>query len=356
MTEAELLKKKQKNFRAVGYALFAVAMGLLIARILSNLLYGYLDGKMSELTLEIVIDVVFTVLVQVVSLVIIPFTIYKLTLKTTTKDVLFMSNYAKTDWRICLCAFGIGACGLFVTMFVSTIWQSILISFGYSYSSSTVMPDSFNFFHFLLMMTLTAVLPALCEEFVNRGLFLNVLRNSFGVPLTIVLAGIGFGLFHQHVSQVFYTALMGALLAYLVLTTKSIWPAVIVHFTNNALSVVLDFWDTYNLFGSNPYDIINTLIQTAPIVILLFVAGCVALIFLLLKTIKRIHARSFSDKFLKMLSGEIIDGNAISGIASPYVTADFARYKPCAKDWVFYIGAVFVTVINTLFTFIWGLF
>ena len=238
MTEAELLKKKQKNFRAVGYALFAVAMGLLIARILSNLLYGYLDGKMSELTLEIVIDVVFTVLVQVVSLVIIPFTIYKLTLKTTTKDVLFMSNYAKTDWRICLCAFGIGACGLFVTMFVSTIWQSILISFGYSYSSSTVMPDSFNFFHFLLMMTLTAVLPALCEEFVNRGLFLNVLRNSFGVPLTIVLAGIGFGLFHQHVSQVFYTALMGALLAYLVLTTKSIWPAVIVHFTNNALSVL----------------------------------------------------------------------------------------------------------------------
>ena len=47
MTEAELLKKKQKNFRAVGYALFAVAMGLLIARILSNLLYGYLDGKIN---------------------------------------------------------------------------------------------------------------------------------------------------------------------------------------------------------------------------------------------------------------------------------------------------------------------
>ena len=109
MDSTELLKNsKQRRFRAAGIVLFCVALGLLLARIGANLLSRALTGKMDEVTLEIVLDVVFTVAVQVVSLGLVPFLVYKLYLKENTVEVFRLSNYRKVDWRIILCSFVIG--------------------------------------------------------------------------------------------------------------------------------------------------------------------------------------------------------------------------------------------------------
>ena len=286
MDSTELLKNsKQRKFRAAGIVLFCVSLGLLLSRIGANLLSRALSGKMDEVTLEIVLDVVFTVAVQVVSLGLVPFLVYKLYLKEKPSEIFRQSNYRKVDWRIILCSFAIGFCAIFVTIFVSSIWQSLMIViFGYTPSSSTVMPENFSVWHLLLSLVLTAVCPAIFEEFVNRGIALNVIRNSCGRFLTLLLAGVMFGLFHQHVLQVFYTMLMGILLAYLTLRTRSIWPAVVVHFTNNALSVIMDFLDTYSAFS--PLEWIGNLMGNAYPAFILFVllmAGIMVLMIMIIK-------------------------------------------------------------------------
>lgn len=86
----------------------------------------------------------------------------------------------------------------------------------------------------------TAVLPALVEEFIFRGYIFGALRPH-GEGIAIVLSAILFGLFHGNIIQVPFAILLGLPLAYVVSLTGSILPAVLLHFANNLMSVLLSW-------------------------------------------------------------------------------------------------------------------
>lgn len=86
----------------------------------------------------------------------------------------------------------------------------------------------------LLML---AVTPAFCEELLFRGYAQRQFERSTGVAGGILLSGLLFGFFHFRLSQVLPLSVLGLYLAYLVWRTGSLWPAVLVHFANNAFSV-----------------------------------------------------------------------------------------------------------------------
>ena len=90
---------------------------------------------------------------------------------------------------------------------------------------------------FLLLMM--AVTPAICEEIMFRGYIQRQFERSIGVVWAIVLTGIIFGLYHLRLTQVLPLAVIGIYLSYLTWKTGSLWPAVIVHFLNNAFSIAL---------------------------------------------------------------------------------------------------------------------
>ncbi len=87
----------------------------------------------------------------------------------------------------------------------------------------------------------TAILPAIIEEMVFRGYILGALR-AHGDGLAVVLSAILFGLFHGNVLQIPFALILGLAMGYLVVLTDSIWPAVLLHFTNNLMSVLLNFF------------------------------------------------------------------------------------------------------------------
>lgn len=337
-----LLRQRQKQFRATGLVLFEAAMGLLIARIIANVISPYMDDR--------TLDLVFTILMQVVFLVIAPFFTYKLVLGKSVKDTLTFSNIRKPNWKIMLLCIPLGMCVIMATVGVSLIWQSILIMFGYIPSSSpTVFPENFMIGMLLMDLFLTAVLPGLCEEFTNRGGFLTTMRGSFGQTQTIILCGIAFGLFHQNVTQVFYTSLFGMLMATLTIKTKSIWPAALVHFMNNGLSVYSDYAMYYNLpFGNIMNWAEGILIDHFGLAsaIYMVVVACGVFIFWLILSI----AKKDNDKKRELLQSEAGEGESA---ALPL--EDKVLYKPVASDWAFYIGALVVTCITTLCTFYWGI-
>jgi sodium transport system permease protein len=90
-----------------------------------------------------------------------------------------------------------------------------------------------------------ALTPAICEEALFRGAILHGLRQRFGVQASCVLTGLLFGILHGDVWRLLPTTLLGTLLSWVVLTTGSIVPAMVIHAINNGSLVTLGYfgWD-----------------------------------------------------------------------------------------------------------------
>ncbi len=94
----------------------------------------------------------------------------------------------------------------------------------------------------LWLLLVLAATPAICEEFLFRGILLAGTRRHFSFHRVVLLNGIVFGAFHLFSGGVFRfltTAWLGFLLAWVVLRTGSIWTGVLMHFINNGSVVVL---------------------------------------------------------------------------------------------------------------------
>ncbi len=81
-----------------------------------------------------------------------------------------------------------------------------------------------------------AVMPAICEEMLFRGVVLHGYRNH-SMKTAIIMNGVLFGLFHLNGHQFVYTFFIGVALALVTWVTGSILPAMVMHFLNNYFSV-----------------------------------------------------------------------------------------------------------------------
>lgn len=91
----------------------------------------------------------------------------------------------------------------------------------------------------LIMLLVTAVMPAVGEEILFRGLIFGSLRYRHGIKIAIVVSAIVFGIFHMSLVKFIPTALLGACFAYIVWKSGSIYISMCLHFLNNALSMLI---------------------------------------------------------------------------------------------------------------------
>ena len=231
----------KKQYRTVALTVFIIAVLSLVLRIVSYYInLATMNWDMDDAWYSIILEAMFTVPMQIGVLLVLPFLMYKLTLKKSFSGVMKFSGVRKSNLTICLLMIPLALCCYLVSMHISTIWQIFLMIFGYTPpAGDAALPEVFNIGHFLLMVFLTAVLPGVCEEFANRGGLLTVIRSSHSKAYTVIIVGIAFGLFHQNIAQLVYTAVLGSLMAYLTLTTGSVLPAIILHFSNNFIAVIL---------------------------------------------------------------------------------------------------------------------
>jgi membrane protease YdiL (CAAX protease family) len=88
----------------------------------------------------------------------------------------------------------------------------------------------------LVSVAVIAVLPALCEELVMRGLLLPSLAAVVApLPAVVLTAGV-FALIHFDPIRLLFTFVLGLVLGQLRVRTGSLWPPVVVHLTLNALT------------------------------------------------------------------------------------------------------------------------
>ncbi len=87
---------------------------------------------------------------------------------------------------------------------------------------------------------LMAVVPAVCEELAFRGFIFGGLVRQKGRLRAVVVTAVMFGVSHGVLQQSIAATLMGLLLGWIALRTGSVLPGILIHFTNNALSVSLE--------------------------------------------------------------------------------------------------------------------
>ncbi|MDE6690800.1 MAG: CPBP family intramembrane metalloprotease [Clostridia bacterium] len=84
-----------------------------------------------------------------------------------------------------------------------------------------------------------AVIPAVMEEILFRGILLNNTEEGAGSVRAILLSGFCFALYHGSVEQTIYQFICGCLFAFLAVRSRSVAPTVVIHFLNNAVIIVL---------------------------------------------------------------------------------------------------------------------
>jgi len=91
----------------------------------------------------------------------------------------------------------------------------------------------------MVNLLMIAILPAIGEEFLFRGVLLRLFREWTGnIHIAVIISAFLFSAIHLQFYGFLPRFILGLLLAYLFVWTGSIWVPVLVHFFNNGIAVV----------------------------------------------------------------------------------------------------------------------
>ena len=135
-----------------------------------------------------------------------------------------------------LLAFGL----LFGLGNVNELFLSFLKKFGYEVPQNT-LPSMRNAGEYLLTVFCVAVLPAVMEEALFRGVVLGGLRGR-STLFAVLVSGLYFSLFHQNPAQTPYQFLAGAAFAFAAIASGNLFITVAAHFCNNLYILSAEFF------------------------------------------------------------------------------------------------------------------
>lgn len=126
---------------------------------------------------------------------------------------------------------------LFCVSELSTLFLSLLEKLGYTPREQSSYLPSLDGGKIVAALLVIAVLPAVFEELLFRGIILKGARNSMGDIRAIFIVGFCFALFHGSAEQTIYQFICGCAFAFLAVRAGSILPTILMHFINNALII-----------------------------------------------------------------------------------------------------------------------
>ena len=121
---------------------------------------------------------------------------------------------------------------MFSLNFVNNAFVAFLGLFGYELPASSL--PSLEGGGFVGVLIVVALLPALLEETIFRGIILEGIKD-IGTVAVCLLGGVLFCIFHQNPAQTVYQFVCGAAFTLLAVRADSLLPTVLIHFVNNAV-------------------------------------------------------------------------------------------------------------------------
>lgn len=126
-----------------------------------------------------------------------------------------------------------------VVMIISGIYSVFAVKF---LPEEAELLEAFDYLFSNMSLTyqllVIAIIPAVIEELLFRGLFLSAFLEHFKPFKAMVWTSLMFASMHFSLLKLFPTFMLGMVFAYTAYKTKSILPAIALHFINNGFSVV----------------------------------------------------------------------------------------------------------------------
>ena len=371
-------QRKKSVFKT--YLIYFISMSLFCGvRIVSSLGVGdNLNAPWS--------DIVFTSIIQIGVMFLVPFILYMLFIGVTPKQVFKTCNFSRPNVSTIFISIALGVILFLINLVVSSIFNGIIDFTGYQtpFYFGEVIDGDYSVLSFFLNVILVAVLPALCEEFLHRGILLQGTKH-IGFYKAIIISSVCFGLIHFNVGQVGYAIVLGIVMGFCSVVAKNIWVPIIMHFMNNFIAIYLDFATENGWLLGNYSDLIGKLssLNIVAVSVICFIAlSLIVIILFYLVTLlyrqsilKKVNTaiEKVYDKDLNMrdtpvliekskVIHEMLENNTMINLnyqemKSPIevvMPKQKEIYTPTFKDNIFLICSLFLGGIITLFTFLWG--
>ncbi|MBE0647555.1 MAG: CPBP family intramembrane metalloprotease [Bacteroidales bacterium] len=112
---------------------------------------------------------------------------------------------------------------------------------------------------FLLNILMIAILPAIGEELLFRGLLQRLFHEWLGnIHIAIILTGVLFGAMHLQFYGILPRVVLGILFGYLFYWSGSLWIPIFAHFLNNAVAVTVSFLEKNGMTSTSLDEFGNT--------------------------------------------------------------------------------------------------
>lgn len=138
----------------------------------------------------------------------------------------------------------------------------------------------------ILTVIIVAVMPAICEEALHRGVILHFFGKIKSTWLIVLIMGIIFGIFHLDPYRFLITALLGGAITYVAVKTHNILLCALFHFVNNlpaaitsafAQNITSNELTDLNMMFINPMIIVGGAMLLTSVAPLLLLAGTILL-------------------------------------------------------------------------------
>lgn len=140
---------------------------------------------------------------------------------------------------------GMAIFGYGIVIFVNYIWLWLISKIGMPIIQPNPPVETGG--QYFVALICIAVVPAIVEEFLFRGVILRGYERM-GRKAGVIMSGLLFALLHMSIVSLPSIILLGIIISYLVQISDSIVTGMIYHFTNNAIAVTLVYISN-NLLG-----------------------------------------------------------------------------------------------------------
>lgn len=221
---------------------FSVITSLLIAVIVLLLSY-YFTLMFATMNKYILLSVMPITILLVV-------TIASILVRLDIKESFKLNKFSIKKFFILLLFFiGMRILSTYIVDLVSRLFPNIIEQYS-------MLNEFLSFDNIVLAILVIALLPAICEELLFRGVIYNSFNKRYGVVVAIIISSLLFGIFHMNWIQGINAFILGIALSYAYYKSNSIFVPIIFHFANNLLGVLTMFYDKLNFEISMPYSII----------------------------------------------------------------------------------------------------
>lgn len=158
--------------------------------------------------------------------------------KRLNKQHLFQKPSTKTLKYVSVCVV-IGVVTLFLLSGILNYFQLFVKKLGIAPPDLPYNIKSTK--NYIISLVSLALLPAVCEELLFRGVIVNALKHK-GHWFAIIFSSIMFAIFHFSPHQLLYPICFGLILGIVYLKTHNIIFPILLHFINNALSLSIQYF------------------------------------------------------------------------------------------------------------------